>query len=324
MDASKLTKRLMRGCGAAAASLLLASQVWGQAAPAPGQYPGYNTTGAAAAAAPVRQVAQPAAQPAYRIAQAPAEGATSQQLATAQTPNIITETAPGEHPLTPALRWAREGVERIRQIQDYSCTMYKRERVGGVVGDYQAMFVKVRHQPFSVYMYFLNPADIKGQEVIWVKGLNENKLQAHAVGIKNVVGTVSLNPTGQIAMRGNRYPISEIGILNLVERLIQVGEKDSQYGECEVRFQKAKIGGRPATCIQVTHPVPRRNFLFYQARIFVDDEMNLPIRYESYSWPTTAGGQPELLEEYTYQNFKLNNGFTDQDFDTRNPKYGFK
>jgi len=178
--------------------------------------------------------------------------------------------------------------------------MYKRERVGGVVGDYQAMFVKVRHQPFSVYMYFLNPADIKGQEVIWVKGLNENKLQAHAVGIKNVVGTVSLNPTGQIAMRGNRYPISEIGILNLVERLIQVGEKDSQYGECEVRF------------------------LFYQARIFVDDEMNLPIRYESYSWPTTAGGQPELLEEYTYQNFKLNNGFTDQDFDTRNPKYGFK
>ncbi|MGD9645144.1 MAG: DUF1571 domain-containing protein [Pirellulales bacterium] len=321
MDASKRNLNLMRGCGVMAVGLLLAPHALGQQAG--GQYPGYY--GGAAVQTPAQQPAQPAAgQPNYRLAQAPSEGATHQQLATANSPNIITQTAPGEHPLMPALRWAHEGVERIRQIQDYSCTMYKRERVGGVVGDYQAMYVKVRHQPFSVYMYFLSPTDIKGQEVIWVKGLNENKLQAHAVGIKNVVGTVSLNPTGQIAMRGNRYPITEVGILNLVERLIQVGEKDAQYGECEVRFQKAKIGGRPATCIQVVHPVPRRNFLFNQARIFVDDELNLPIRYESYSWPSQPGGQPELLEEYTYQNFKLNNGFTDQDFDTRNPKYGFR
>jgi Protein of unknown function (DUF1571) len=60
------------------------------------------------------------------------------------------------------------------------------------------------------------------------------------------------------------------------------------------------------------------------ARIFVDDELNVPIRYESYDWPEQAGGQPELIEEYTYLNLKLNNGFTDADFDIRNPNYGFK
>ena len=51
--------------------------------------------------------------------------------------------------------------------------------------------------------------------------------------------------------------------------------------------------------------------------------MNIPIRFEAYDWPGAAG-QPQLIEEYTYVNLKLNNGFTDADFDIRNPNYGFK
>lgn len=233
-----------------------------------------------------------------------------------------------EHPLAPAIRWAASELENIRQIQDYSCFFYKRERIDGQLGGYQAMYCKVRHEPFSVYMYFKAPSNLEGQEVIYVKGLNDGNLQAHTTGIKSVVGTVSLSPTGSMAMRGNRYPITETGILNLLERLVAVGNKDMQYGECDVQFftsaQGVKVGGRPCTCIQVTHPVPRRNFIFHQARIYVDEEMRLPIRYESYDWPTQPGGQPLLMEEYTYQNLKVNNGFADVDFDTRNPNYGFR
>ena len=36
------------------------------------------------------------------------------------------------------------------------------------------------------------------------------------------------------------------------------------------------------------------------------------------------GGSPELIEEYTYLNLKLNNGFTDADFDTHNANYHFR
>jgi hypothetical protein len=84
-----------------------------------------------------------------------------------------------------------------------------------------------------------------------------------------------------------------------------------------------KVADRVCTCIEVVHPVPRRNFRFHLARIFVDDELNLPIRYESYSWPTTPGGAPELIEEYTYLDLKLNVGLTDSDFDIQNPNYQF-
>jgi Protein of unknown function (DUF1571) len=285
-------------------------------------------------------------QPAYRLAQQGAAPTQSVQAATTAVASAENATAappattpvttsprglqltavPGEHPLMPALRWAHGGLDEMRAIQDYSCTFYKRERIDGELGEYQSMFVKVRHNPFSVYMFFLGPGKLRGQECIYIRGQNDGNLLAHPTGIrKTVVGTVSLDPTGMIAMSGNRYPITDVGVLNLVERLVEIGEKDTQYGECEVQFfQGAKINNRDCTCIQVIHPVPRRNFLFHLARIFVDTELNLPVRYEAYDWPEKQGGPPVLNEEYTYLNLKMNNGFTDADFDTSNPAYQFK
>ena len=127
-----------------------------------------------------------------------------------------------------------------------------------------------------------------------------------------------------LAMQGNRYAITEIGVENLAKRLVEVAEHDKQFGECEVNFFKdAKVNGRVCTCVQVVHPVPRRNFRFHLARVFIDDEYLIPIRYEAYDWPQEAGGQPVLMEEYTYMNVKINNGFTDADFDPKNAAYKF-
>jgi len=274
---------------------------------------------ASASTAPAAESALPGARPAYQVADrseaAQAAGAAP-QLGPSQA---------SEHPLMPTLRWAYAGLSNINKLQDYSATLAKRERIGGKVLDYEYMFVKIRHRPFSVYMYFLGPPAIKGQEVIFVEGQNGGSMLAHTVGMKAMFGTVPLKPDGPIAMRNERYPLTELGILNMTRRLVEVGEKDIKYGECEVKFYEgAKINGRVCTCIEVIHPVPRRNFLFHLAQIFVDKEYNVPIRYVSYDWPREKGGRPELMEEYTYLNLKLNNGFTDADFDTKNPNYKFR
>jgi len=231
----------------------------------------------------------------------------------------------GQHPLEPALQMAFAALTNIRNnVKDYSCTMVKRERVNGKLGEQEFMFLKIRHEPFSVYMYFLYPERIKGQEALYVAGKNNGNLLGHGVGIRKIAGTVPLLPTGAMAMAGQRYPITEIGMYNLTKRLVEVGTKDRNFGECEVKFfSGAKINKRLATCIQVVHPVPRRNFTFNMAKIFVDEELNLPVRYEAWDWPEKAGGPPLLMEEYTYTDIKLNNGFTDADFDENNPKYGF-
>ncbi len=237
----------------------------------------------------------------------------------------IRRSEPGEHPLMPALRWAQQGVESIRRIEDYSCTLVKRERIDGELRDHEWMYVKIRHRPFSIYTRFLKPKELEGREAIYVEGRNDGKIQAHTTGrLWKLIGTVSLSPTSPIAMKGNRYPITEMGMLNLTERLIEVGLQDCQYGECDVKvIENAKINKRPCTCIQVVHPVPRRNFLFHMARIYVDNELNLPTRYEAYDWPEEEGGEPVLTEEYTYLNIKINQGFTDKDFDPKNPEYSY-
>ena len=240
-----------------------------------------------------------------------------------------------QHPLTPALELAERGLQNINaNIRDYECTLVKREQINGKLGDQEFMYTKIRNEqvdqngrvatPFSVYMYFLKPSSVKGREVLYVKGHNNGNLMAHEGGalLKHV--TVSLDPNGTLAMRGQRYPITDIGIKNLIVRLIEVANHDMQYGECEVKFYNgAKINGRVCTVIEVIHPVPRKNFRFHKAHVFIDDELQVPIRFASWDWPTQQGAQPEMLEEYTYMNLKLNNGFTDADFDPHNEKYGF-
>jgi hypothetical protein len=259
-----------------------------------------------------------------------AEGAAQESPRVASRPRAADYFRPdpanaSEHPLLPAIRWAKDGLPDIQAIEDYSCKFVKRERIDGELMGYESMFMKVRHEPFSVYMKFLSPKEKAGREVIYVAGQNNNNLMAHETGIKKkIIGTVSLKPQGMIAMAGNRYPINQAGVLNLVTRLIEVGEQDAQYGECEVKFmENARLEERPCTCIQVIHPVPRKNFTFHLARIYVDQELNIPVRYEAYEWPKEEGGEPVLNEEYTYLDMKLNNGFTDLDFDVANPEYDF-
>ena len=266
-------------------------------------------------------------QPVYRVAQQAQEPSAVAANTNGNLPRAgDAVVAQAQHPLIPALQMAQGALNNIRaNIKDYSCTMMKRERIDGKLNDPEFMHLRVRHEPFSVYMYFLGPERLRGQEALYVAGKNNGNLLGHAgSGIRKVAGTVQLAPTGVMAMAGQRYPITEIGFYNLTKRLVEVADQDKLFGECEVQYRKgAKINKRLAMCIQVVHPVPRKNFRFHKALIFVDDELNIPVRYESWDWPERPGGPPLLLEEYTYTDIKINNGYTDQTFDEYNTEYHF-
>jgi Protein of unknown function (DUF1571) len=239
------------------------------------------------------------------------------------------------HVLDPALQIARESLEYIqRTVKDYQCTLVKRERIGNELHDYEYMDASIRNRkvengrittPLSVYIKFRKPDSVAGREVLWVEGQNNNKLLAHEGGrIGAFTPAVWLAPEGAVAMRGNRYPLSEVGIENLVKKLIEKGERDRNRDECEVQFFKdAKINGRPCTLLEVKHPVARDYFDFHIAQIYIDTEYNVPIRYAAYTWPEAGSDKPVLLEEYTYLKLKLNVGLTDNDFSERNKNYGF-
>jgi hypothetical protein len=275
-----------------------------------------------AAAPPVAPVEQPAAPAEQQPAQV---AARIVEPAAAQAPFNL-DPIPGQHPLVPALRLAEESLKHIdANIQDYQAVLIKRERIDGELMDKEVAFVKVRHQPFSVYMFFLAPN--KGQECLYVAGPNGEEGRIHALGngLKRKFGVFEFGPHDRMVMKGQKYPITKLGIRNLTSELVDVANNDINFGECEVQVSQNVLGTtdgpkRPVTVLEVTHPTPRRNFRFYKAQVFIDNELRVPIRYAAYMWPEKPGEAPPLEEEYTYLNVKVNNGFTDATFSKDNPE----
>jgi len=238
-------------------------------------------------------------------------------------------------PLDAALQIARDGLAQCQaQVNDYTATLVKRERVDGTLGEHDFLFVKVRNrkvangrlaQPLSVYLTYLKPTSVKGREVIYVEGQNDGNIIAHEGGFKGrFLPTMPLPPTGMLAMRGQRYPITEIGIENLMVKLIERGETARQFPDVTCSFRKnAKVKDRTCTVLEVTQPNRHPQLDFYQAQVFIDDALNLPIRYISYDWPAHQGEPLQVIEEYNYVDLKVNVGLTDADFDPKSPQYNF-
>ena len=228
----------------------------------------------------------------------------------------------------------RESIHRAKQmianckaqydtVRDYTCTFYKRERISGSLSDTQVMHLKVRTQPLSFYIKCVNPR--KGREAIWVKGKNDGKVVAHDAGfVKVLAGTMYLDPKGGVAMEDNRHPITDAGLGNLIETVRQSWDLELKPGETKVAFHPhMKVGARPCTMIETTHPKYDSSFVFHRVRLYIDDQLGLPIRIEGYNWPTKPGADPELLEEYTYAHLRINPGLAERDFDPANPAYSY-
>jgi len=236
------------------------------------------------------------------------------------------------HPLDKAITLATEGLAKMRaSISDYSAILVKRERVNGVVSPPSYMRVKVRCPrqteagdcPFSVYMKFLKPRKSAGREVIWVEGRDDNKLCVHETGLMGMK-RFYLDPDGWLAMQSNRYPVYEVGIENLMVKLIERAQRDKDAGMCQVQYRDGvEFMKRKCSLIELKHDERRPPYDFHKAQVFIDDELNLPIRFVSYDWPAGPGAEPQLIEEYTYAKIAINQGFTDLDFSPDNPAYKY-
>ncbi len=238
------------------------------------------------------------------------------------------------HPLDPCLRMALAAWEHsVKNIRDYSTNLVKRERYKGKLQDPEKMFMKVRNRkekngqivvPYGIYIGYQEPSHKKGQEAIWVQGANDDKILAHGTGLQGLF-MVRLTPEGRLATTGTNYTIRDSGIEELINKLVTRAQRERQYppAESKVQFYRnAKINGRACTLVEVTHP-KRDYYDFHIARIFIDDEYKIPVRFASWLWPEKEGAAPPLLEEFTYYNLKINVGLTNRDFDPQNPAYDY-
>lgn len=228
-----------------------------------------------------------------------------------------------EDPTVQAKRAIAEARRRFAAVRDYSCTFFKRERIGGRMTPQYVMTMKARTRPFSIYFKFLEPN--AGREAIFVHGRNADRIMVHDVGIgKLLAGTLDLDPRGDRAMEDNRHPITEAGLGHLIETVYQRWNAEMKPGETKVTIAHgATIGNRRCTMIESMHPRRHPSYMFHKVKLYIDQEHGLPIRFEAYDWPRRAGQPAELVEEYTYHNLRINPGLSERDFDPGNAQYSF-
>lgn len=255
------------------------------------------------------------------VRQAPSRPPSEPRLARQSLPAPPPQPTPAD-----AIRAAEAGLQALGPIADYSCTLVKRERIDGRLSASERLAIKLRHDPFSVYIHYLAPSSVRGQEAIYVHGHNDNRLLAHPNGFKGrLVGTFRLDPAGKLAMQGNRYPVTDLGLKRMVESWLKEARHDVQFVRCTARIaREAKIEGRPCTCIELRRLARHDHVPYELTRLFIDRQSQLPIRYEAYEWPEQHGEEPVLAEEYTYLDVEPNCRFADRDFDVANPDYQFR
>jgi hypothetical protein len=227
-------------------------------------------------------------------------------------------TPPSGPPATldQALALVTDARRHFQTVQDYECTLVKRERVKGELLPENIMTLKARSRPFSVYLRWQEPRAAEGQEVCYVAGRKDGMMRVHPRGVIGVVGFVSVHPLDPRALKDNRHPITQAGMGYLLDGIIRQWERERRLNKTVVRIADCEFGRRPCTWIEITHPEPNAGpFYAYRCVLCLDKATHLPVHSAAYDVPR-PGGAPggDLLESYSYFDVRYNVGLGEDVF----------
>jgi len=237
-----------------------------------------------------------------------------------------------------ALKLVEVMEEAWSDVQDYTVLTYKKERHNGKLQPREKILTKFR-RPFSVYMKWVkdNPPEHKnpnlGQEMIYEKGWNNNKVYAH-LGKRNFLPATitslagyyydwtALDPESKAATYYQRHTIDEVPFGDIISRIARAVRSGIEHPEDEVHFVDhgyKTVFGQPSGCIEGYLPGEKRE-AYYEDRIkvCVDLETRMP------SQIVVRNGEGQILENYRMEEIKLNVGLDTQDFRPDNPNYNFQ
>lgn len=255
--------------------------------------------------------------------------------------NSVPVTAPADVDLSPEQRSERalqakvelleKGVAFLKSMPDYTAQFSKQELVHGELLEEQTMQMKVRHQPFCVYLKWID-YDI-GREVMYVDGVNEGKMLVHAGGWKSRLPAILMEPDGSLAKKEARHPVTEAGLLNLALTILSYNKADLARANFKLCQQLAdqSVGGRDCRCFNLEYRDRATSPEYRKSVVMIDKEWGVPLFVKNFGWPNEDQtptdnelDEATLTESYTYSDVKFRSGLTAYDFDNANEDYGFK
>jgi outer membrane lipoprotein-sorting protein len=214
-------------------------------------------------------------------------------------------SAAAQSPPAP-ITWS-EVAAAYEHVRDYTALYEKEERpINNAERQTIRFFFR---KPLDVRMEWLDEKGDVDQTAVYRQGFNQNKLIARSKGILgSVVGTVTLDPSGRMALQDSRHPITEVGIGHIIERVVR--ETSSDEATSRVVGEEA-LDGQPSYHVELNATGRASIGGVAGARrvdIWIDREFRLPVKVEV----RDAAGT--LLERHRFKDVRLNVGLTDKTF----------
>jgi hypothetical protein len=202
------------------------------------------------------------------------------------------------------------------QIERYTSTFYKQERIGGRLGDTETIALKVRESPKAMYLRWLAGPN-KGREVLYnERVLGAGRLRVREAGLLGVV-PVTLAVDSALARKGTNHLVTEIGLHNLLARMAGDFEKAGPRGHIR-RVNHGIVDLDGVKLYKMESILPRDPSLGYYCHRMLhsmDYANAIEVAAEIY------GFDNQLLERFEYRQVRINPPLFDADFDPRNPDY---
>jgi hypothetical protein len=196
-----------------------------------------------------------------------------------------------------------------QEVQGYSCTFRKVERIKGKLRPLEKIEVHFREQPFSVYFHWLEGAGL-AKKVLYVNGENNNKLLA--LPILKFVGVKERDVDGSDAKNTGRYTIDQFGIYLGTKRTLEHMVRAQERGALHLKYNGlvpvSQLGDRPCHTFVRKPYDPLEEEGVNELTIFIDPENWLQVG----SILKDAKGQ--LIAEYFFLDIKLNPQFKENQF----------
>jgi outer membrane lipoprotein-sorting protein len=118
-------------------------------------------------------------------------------------------------------------LKAIRTVNDYQGEFVKRELIGDELKAEKFFFKFAR--PFKVYLRYIDPHP--GQEVLYIRGQNKNRIKAHKGSFPDI--TVNLSVYGRQAMKNSHQPITTFGVQQQIEIMDHIYRKAAARGDAK-------------------------------------------------------------------------------------------
>lgn len=224
----------------------------------------------------------------------------------------------------------QDGCRFMENIDTYSTTFTKRERIAGDLGDAQTIEMKVRHDPsFSVYMRWRSGDT--GRQLLYNDDYPDKKMVVKLGGFKGrLLPAIKLDPMGSEAMGEARYPVTQAGVLGMLRLLVvhrQTDVKNGQGVRC-LRLKNMVCDERDCYCFLYEYESPKFNPTYRKSIVMLDTRYHIPLRVINHTWTNSAEellpaelDEQTLIEDYSFSRLDFGREMVAEDFSRDNPAY---